>query len=757
MRKRLFTLALATAMLPGAVLAEGFTRECANTKEFNDALTAIGDGVAGDTYELVCTWKGSQNFKKGPVIKMKYGRLVVRSNETNFDDMPVFQELFYPVGSALNDDSKVSFIFENVSLRYCYTKANGKNANVIINQQGNIDTLAFRHCDLNDITQQFIRTYPVTDSEGNSILSNIDWFEVSQCKIHDCGLGTRQIFSLGHSVNHVRMNDNLIFDLPRVGSFYTMGKAGETSTAPDFYFNNNTVLVSNYKYTATNADGEEEEQHRSFCLLNIGDNLGAEATYHINNNIFMAPMKFSKENMMEETEIENEELTEWFGVNSGILYASHNVLDTDHYMDWERVKLNKADVLYMTDEDPKFISPAEAKLNNWTEGGSFQDPEKSIYYVEKSSPAYTMGIGLLKEADGGALTQEGTTSYLGASIMYVDQFPVKAAVNVTVNGPEFISYTIEPEKSTYYVDDEITITLNDKNTPYTQLSTFKGWSDGSMDKSRTFKLTGDLDLTANYEARTDLVSAFTTFTNNRNLASAKADIFMGSETDTTYQANLSFMVVGEDGEYVAGNGQSRPNKFGELPEDQQIPVILTATPGSYKFTKPYYAVIKLSTKDLSDVKVACVVGTDNNCCKEQRIDYSLDGTTYTNIAKTTVEKPFTFYAMEGTLPTEANGKDVVYVRLQGTAGEGSSAYTISDLEGMYYVDGELQEDIFTASTMYEYYGGIVISANTSKTGIEEVKQSASATNAPAYNMMGMRVPANYKGLVIKGGKKVFIK
>ncbi len=735
-------LSLVFAALPGMTMAESFTREVASVKEFNAALDAIGDGQKGDTYTLVCTWSGSQNFKKSPVYKMKYGRLVVKSNVTDFDKMPQFSSLFWLVGEPLKDDSKVSFVFENVSLKYCYTKQNGKNANVVIDQAGNVDTVAFRHCDLNDITQQFMRTYKGKDDQ----LYNIDWLEFSGCRIHDCGLGTRQIINLGHSVNHVRMNDNLIYDLPRVGSFYTMGLAGETATTPDLYFNNNTVLVSNYQYTANG-----EEKHRTFSVIAPGDNLGAEAVYHVNNNIFMAPMAFSKEDMMEDGDITNEALTEWFGVNQGVLYASHNVLDTIHYMNWERTKQQKPDVIYMTDDDPHFISPSDAGLADWSEGGSFQNPANSIYLVEKSSPAYTMGIGLMKEADGGALTIDGETSYLGASIMYVDKFPTKAAVNVTVNGPSFITYTIEPEQAQYYVGDTITITLNDKNTPYTTLATFKGWSDGSMDRSHKVAVTGDVNLTADYEERTDLVSAFTTFTNNRDLESAKSDIY--KDNDTNNQAEITFATTDDSGNYTAANGQSRPSKLDGLDDDQKIPVILVTTDGEQKFSHTNAAIVKFSTKNLSNVKFACVTGTDNSCCKEQTLSYSTDGVKYTQFAKTTVEKPFQFYALEGILPTEADNKDEVYVRIQGTPKADVSGFTLSDVEGQYYVDGVLQTDVFQGASLFEYYGGIVISANSSSTGIDNIATENKTHDDATYNLMGLKVPANYKGIVIRNGKK----
>jgi hypothetical protein len=43
------------------------------------------------------------------------------------------------------------------------------------------------------------------------------------------------------------------------------------------------------------------------------------------------------------------------------------------------------------------------------------------------------------------------------------------------------------------------------------------------------------------------------------------------------------------------------------------------------------------------------------------------------------------------------------------------------------------------------------------TGIETVKDKNIDVHAPTYNMAGLRVDKNFKGLVIKGDKKFVIK
>ena len=59
---------------------------------------------------------------------------------------------------------------------------------------------------------------------------------------------------------------------------------------------------------------------------------------------------------------------------------------------------------------------------------------------------------------------------------------------------------------------------------------------------------------------------------------------------------------------------------------------------------------------------------------------------------------------------------------------------------------------------YTYERMAHLSATEKTTGIEAVNADAKFNaDAPAYNMAGQRVDASFKGLVIKGGKKVVIK
>ena len=73
-------------------------------------------------------------------------------------------------------------------------------------------------------------------------------------------------------------------------------------------------------------------------------------------------------------------------------------------------------------------------------------------------------------------------------------------------------------------------------------------------------------------------------------------------------------------------------------------------------------------------------------------------------------------------------------------------------------DNEIMVNSVLVNRSYTYERMAHLSATENTTGIEAVNADAKFnSDAPAYNMAGQRVDANFKGLVIKGGKKVVIK
>ncbi|MBO4316462.1 MAG: hypothetical protein J5867_10950, partial [Prevotella sp.] len=100
----------------------------------------------------------------------------------------------------------------------------------------------------------------------------------------------------------------------------------------------------------------------------------------------------------------------------------------------------------------------------------------------------------------------------------------------------------------------------------------------------------------------------------------------------------------------------------------------------------------------------------------------------------------------GTLPAEANNQETVYVRIIGDVNAEDKFVTNS-------AAGEI--DTETAG-MFEYCGNVLISASKIDLGITSVNNEDGSDNT-TYNLMGMKVGATTKGIVIKNGKKIVVK
>jgi len=344
---------------------------------------------------------------------------------------------------------------------------------------------------------------------------------------------------------------------------------------------------------------------------------------------------------------------------------------------------------------------------------------------------------------------------------------------VKAQGSSTVDVIIDPVQEKYFSGNKITITLVDHNTALRTLNTFKGWSDGSMEKSRTIELEDNLELTANYEPAIDGMVSYFDFTKTpaagqNKLPSYEADVYAEG-----YKAVATMMfvpdlkdeednVIGLADDYKVADGSEnrfnwRAGKFGEDDATEQISVLSRKTSASARSaSKPDFLVFTFPTKGLNDIEFAAFCGTDNFGYKTQLADYSIDGgATWTNFAKVDLESRAATFSigdgvlwgwneLKGQLPAAANDQEQVMVRI------------IGDVAGEMIVNGISEIDQATAN-MFEYTGAVVITAGGGLSGIANVAADNVAANAPVYNLMGMKVGSSARGLLIKNGKKYIVK
>lgn len=731
-------------LAPATSFADSWTKEVTSGKELKEALNSIGAGAVGDVYEIVCNWEAGESENVGKIKPtMVNGTLYLHSNVTDFDKMPQTTLAFEWGVDATKAEigQRMSIIIENMNIQ-------GTGSYLIDNRRDVfIDTVAIRHCDIHGMARSVLRL----DANKGTLEAGdmaIDVVDIRESRFHGTAQNAKDnwsVFRLFPPVNTINITDCMFYDMPYTKSL--METRGVTDNASQVTFCNNMVMLGQNKTTSSGG----------FTALNPGSNMAAGSTFNIHNNLFIAPQKGLHTLVNDSSTYSN---TKVISVSSAIVFANNNVIDTTSYMSLDDLAatLSENSGTTLMTYDGTALSEANKTLADysdfsWDEGKTFQDAAKDMYYMLNSNAWKTAGY----DYNGSGI------NYAGPSIAYVDVFPTPASVKVTVDGPSYITYSIVPEKEQYYIDDEITITLTDHNSYYRTFNTFKGWSDGVTETSRTMKLTGDVELSATYEADNTIVSAFdfSGITKNGNMQSYDADIYMNM--DEAYKAvvkgyvNDTTTATGSKVApftYVEGNFQTRPAKFGEDEVAMQMPVISRRTAACAKETQSDYVVVEFTTKDMKNVNFSCFVGTDNNGAKTQALDYSTDGTTWTRLTSVDIESG-KWSELKSALPTELENKDKVYIRIIGDLANGHIINT-DPAGGLVNDNGEEDEAFYLAADAFEYVGNILITADTSA-GINTVSTSTAKSNAPIYNLMGMKVAKGTKGLLIQNGKKFIVK
>jgi hypothetical protein len=736
----LFALAMMT-LLPGTTKAESWEKTVTTKAEWDAAVKAIG-GVSGETYVITLDGDASTSINTGtwkPTATS--GRIIIRSNQTEYDKMPqLLARIDWANDLADNggNGKNLSLIFENINLQFNGGASASSGQIVYFNKKrAPIDTIAFRNCDINNCPRTIMRSVPVDNAEETDY-HKLDVFEMSNCIVHDINtLSSNSWFSvvLGQPVNSMTFKNNVFYDMPYSKGIWQMSRVPVLDAAPTVYFENNTVLVGSNRKVAGNV----------FQVLAPGDYLGETATYNINNNMFIAPKvgKHSLYNEIDSLSYDGKGMI--LNSGSGIVMATNNVIDSCGYQGWDADCFNKetGESKWTYQQISGDLTLEDAGITSWEEGVVFQDPANSIYNMLKSSTA--------------------AAGNLGSSLLYVDGFPVKANVNISINGPKYIGCTITPVKDVYYVGDELAITLNDHNSYYRTFNKFLGWSNGETEKSITVKLSGDLELTASFEETTDVLAAFdfSAITKNANYATYPADICADG-----YQAIISGVVVDTLGigttyqtaalPYVAGNLQGRPAKFGEDAAEIQMPILSRRTSKYVKANQRDYAVIAFSTESVNSMTFSCFVGSDNNAAKTQAIEYSTDSATWTRLATVDIENG-KWSELTAELPAALENKERVYVRIIGDLANGF-IYSPDPAGGIVDDNGEFDDEAYLSADAFEYIGNILITGKNISNGIISTKSDMNAnTDAPFYNMMGIKVAKGTKGLLIQNGKKILVK
>lgn len=780
--RKFFLSALAAFLLaPVAMFADSWTKTVTDKTTFDNALKTIGAGIAGETYTVVCDWGNNVVVAASRFSStMTAGTLVVKSNQTNFTKMPTLQWQFQQTVNAdtLKTDA-ISLILENLHLY---------NTNDIVTFRQNvthIDTFAIRNCDVDAGTGG---TRTVFRGDGSSVdltarVSYIKNFIVKDSKFHGYNKASGDNWSTFRPfmpVLKIEAVNNLFYNFPYSKGIFECRYPGQQPA--NIYFNNNAVICARANaYTGGT----------TYSPLAFGANFAEGSVLYICNNIFMAPIKGTgsvidkqitvittrtvdgvqvSDTVIRPFQASDYKNTEFTNISKKAeVYAFGNIIDTLAYKPLEAmdsILLKATSKLVYKDEG---VNPNHTldsyNAFTWNEGGWFQDPAADMYFVLKTCTWNTSGYNVSTEND---YANWGKPTNVGPSWMYVDNFPRKVSVTVTVNGPTYCSYAISPQKPEYYTGDEIKVSVSDKNNYYRTFTTFDGWEGAPAGVSATareftFKLTDNVNLVAKYTTVVNPIAAFQ-ITADPKSTELKAEVY--NNMDPAYQAVAYYL----KNDTLAGGVLKDPanvahvfrgSKFTDAEEDPSLHQSTTRTNTitvAKAAGKRDMIIVKASTKGFKNINAAAIVGTDNNMSRKALCLYSLDGKNFTSCGNIDVPNALKWAEVKGTLPTDCNDKDSVFIAFQ----EDPAAKVFADYiynpeafkpNGVYLTGAELEAKVIADAT-YMYVGNILITGETT-TGIAKIKVNNKLDKSDAiYNIFGQKVNENYRGIVIKNGVKI---
>ena len=407
---RVKTLVLVALMLVSITsFAESYEKVVTSGSELKTALNALGEGVAGETYTIICDWDATtvETVSKIKLV-LKTGTLHLKSNQTEFDKMPQVQLAFeWTVDAEGKKEAgqNLSVIIENLNIH-------GYGSYFIDHRRAMFaDLIALRNCNVHGHARSILRldgdkhTGPIDETTGEKITRSqmwIDKIEVKECRIH----GTAQssgdnwsVFRTFMPVGEFVIEDNMFYNMPYTKSLWETRDKNDNPTV--LHFNNNLVLLGQNKTLA----------YTGFTMLNPAANIASGSIFFINNNIIAAPRKGMHILTNDTTTYTND--AKLVSVDGAVIMATGNVIDTTAY-----VALDKLAESMAAQVVPTMLIEAENKVFgdynvSWNAGLTFQNAENDDYTMEKINPWYTVGV---VNPEYGA-----NNTYVGPSIAYVNR------------------------------------------------------------------------------------------------------------------------------------------------------------------------------------------------------------------------------------------------------------------------------------------------------------------------------------------------
>jgi len=626
--------------------------------------------------------------------------------------------------SPTEENSDLGFYFENVSIQFNKGGASAGSGQLFYfnKKYFDVDSIVFRNVEFTNYPRTIYRSVPPQVDGVYQKAGTVYYFEMSNCIVHNANVldGNKwPAIYFGQVPIEIVFKNNTFYDLPYLKYIFNINYISDENGRSDgtLTFENNTVMVG----SATPHD-----------IINVGNYMGMSSTFYINNNMLLYPDWTDEYTMAPGTK-----KPRIMAGDYGMVYAANNVIEGyDNWAAGNSKDEETGDYTWLEADTTDNYTMATAELA-WDD---FYDRTNKDFSLLKEYKVYTLGKDI-----------EGNPTYIGDGRWYLDQFPTKAAVNVTVNGSTTATLKIEPEKAIYFVGDEITLSVD----LHDGLNTFTGWSDGNTDLTRTVTLTGDLNLTANVvSANYEMLWDFCQLKdgNNKTLTLPLAANHAASAENPGTFGIMTVEHSADKATYADTTSCQTRNNKAYIYNDSKEPVLFMAAllrtrldsvvveqeekATGYKgeltnacCKNPDYYYIKFSTKGMTGVKVASVILAEARMHKTTKVEYSLDNKTYNTLTTVTIDSVGDAWRDANiTLPAAAENQDAVYVRWIGDTespivGPGMAG---TDKDGNGY---PVSRKYYT----YQFIGNIKVTAETGGAAIEELEAEAGAALVVAQN------------------------
>lgn len=740
--KKIFTLAaafMATAVSFQAAAGHWVVKDKA---EFTSAWGGLGNTIGSRDTIVIAPETEGEIINVGSIKMKKAGKIWLIGATDDIDNLPGLAVGFdgeKQTLDGLNEEqqkndygteigSDLSVHFENLSLHY----RNGVTATsghifYFKKMYADMDSVVFRHCEICDSPRGLYRLEPKSytdgDTKGYYPGGSIKYFEISDSKIHNIfateGNGWSLIYP-GQKVYEVLLKNNTFYDMPYIQSIFRMGYFTNALDLASGVFNvyNNTIML---------------HSGRDCNYFWLDGFVGADTQVNLYNNFILTPDWDDDLNLTST----NTNVSKIVKMTMGLVSAKSNVIEGHASWSAGNNKNEEGEPSWIVADTTENYTLAALEMTM----DNFYDRTNKDFSLLKSDKSYTSGVKL----DEYHMVVAGEKSFIGDGRWYLDEFPQKATVNVSIEGGSTTAtVTIQPEKAIYFVGDEISISID----LHDGLNTFMGWSDGVSTMNRTITLTGDLNLTANvvsadYEMLWDFCQLKDGTTKNLTLpfaanhaANAENVGQLGIMTvehsaDGVTYADTTFAQTRNNKAYIY-NGSEKPVLFmAGLLRTRLDSVVVeqeeAAAGYNEELTKaccanPDYYYIKFSTKGMTGVKVSAVLLAEARMHKTTKMEYSLDNATWNTLTTVTIDSVGDAWRDAiATLPAAAENQDAVYVRWIGDVdspivGPGMAG-TDKDANGW-----PVSRKYYT----YQFIGNIKVTAEAGGSAIEEAQAETAA-------------------------------